>query len=76
MVTRSTVPGSIVERQVARVEVLEDHDARIVAQSPIELAVADVERDHARRPALQQHVGEAAGRGADVERLRGRRPRC
>ena len=31
--------------------------------------MADVERDHARRAALQQHVGEAAGRGADVERL-------
>ena len=33
----------------------------------MQLAVADVERDHARRAPLQQHVGEAAGRGADVE---------
>ena len=31
-----------------RVEVLDDDDARIVAQLPVELAVADVERDHAR----------------------------
>ena len=33
----------------------------------MQLAVADVERDHPRGAALQQHVGEAAGRGADVE---------
>ena len=31
--------------------------------------MADVERDDARGAALQQHVGEAAGRCADVERL-------
>ena len=31
--------------------------------------MADVERDDARGAALQQHVGEAAGGGADVERL-------
>ena len=59
--------GQHVERQVARVDVLEDHDARILPQPPVQLAVADVERDHARRAALQHHVGEAAGRGADVE---------
>ena len=29
----------------------------------------DVERDHARRAALEQDVREAAGRGADVERV-------
>jgi hypothetical protein len=33
----------------------------------VELSVADVERDHARRAALQQNVGEPAGRGTDVE---------
>ncbi len=33
----------------------------------MQLAVADVERDHARRAALQEHVREAARRGADVE---------
>ena len=33
----------------------------------MQLAVADVERDHACGAALEQHVGEAAGRGADVE---------
>jgi hypothetical protein len=35
----------------------------------VQLPAADVERDHVRRPALEQTVREAAGRGADVERL-------
>ena len=64
------------QRQMARVEVLDHDDARIVAQRPVELPVADVERDDARGAALQQHVGEAAGGGADVERLAARRRRC
>ena len=41
-----------------------------------QLAVGDVERDHVRRAALQQAVGEAAGRGADVERRGARRRRA
>ena len=52
---------------VARVHALEHDDARIVAQPRVELPVADVDGDHARRAALEQDVGEAAGRGADVE---------
>ena len=55
-------------RQVARVHAFEYDHARVVAQPPVELSVADVERDDARGAALQQHVGEAAGRRADVER--------
>ena len=39
----------------------------------MELAVADVERDHARGAALEQAVGEAAGRRADVEAVPARR---
>ena len=69
MVTMSTGPGQIGRRQVPGVEVLDDDHARVVAQRPVDLPVADVERDDARGAALQQHVGEAAGRGADVERL-------
>ena len=46
---------------------MHDH-ARIAAQLPVELAVADVERDDTGRAALEQHVGEPAGRRADVER--------
>ena len=45
--------------QRPRVDALAHDDARIVAQPPIELPVADVERDDARRAALEQHVGEA-----------------
>ena len=33
----------------------------------MQLPVADVERDHARRAALQEDVGEPAGRRTDVE---------
>ena len=39
----------------------------------MQLAVADVERDHAGRAALQQDVGEAAGGCADVEAVAARR---
>ena len=53
--------------QVARVHALEDGHARVVAQPRMQLAVADVERDHVRRAVLEQAVGEAAGGRADVE---------
>ena len=43
-----------------------------LAQARVELAVADVDGDHLRRAALEQAVGEAAGRRAGVE---GPRPR-
>src|SRR5829696_3247430 len=52
---------------VACVRPLEDGDPAVCADAWIELAVADVERDHARRAALEQHVGEPARRRADVE---------
>ena len=67
------VEGARVLRQLiggerARVDPLEHDDAGIAPQLPVELAVADVERDDPRRAAAEQDVGEAAGRGADVER--------
>ena len=46
--------------------------AVVAAQPLVQLAAADVERDHVRRARLQQAVGEAAGRGADVEAARAR----
>src|SRR3989442_7504611 len=55
--------------EVARIEAFDDDHTRIVSQRPVELAVADVERDHARRAALEQGVGEPSGRSPDVERL-------
>src|SRR5919201_6098449 len=60
------------ERQVGQracIRALEDDDARIATDAFVQLAVADVERDHARRAALQQHIGEPAGRRADVEAI-------
>ena len=39
----------------------------------MQLAVADVDADDLRRAVLQQHVGEAAGALAEVERSGGRR---
>ena len=76
IVTMSTACGTVVGGQRARVDAFEDDDARIVPQPPIELPVADVERDDAGGAAPQQHVGEAAGRRADVERARVRDGRC
>ena len=54
---------------MARVEAFDEDDTRIVPKCPVELAVAHVERDHARRAALKQDVGEASRRGPDVERF-------
>ena len=53
--------------QITGVQPLHDQDAGVLAQAPVELPVTDVDRDHHRRSALEQAVGEAAGRGADVE---------
>ena len=58
------------ERQlahVARVRPLEDDDAGVVADARVQLAVADVERDHTRSATLKQDVGEATGRSTDVK---------
>ncbi len=51
----------------ARVHALERTDARVGGDARIELAVADVDADHACRAAPQQHVAEAARALADVE---------
>ena len=59
--------GQVARRQRARVGALEHGDALVGAQRPVQLAVGDVERDDVRGAALQQAVGEAAGRGADVQ---------
>ena len=50
-----------------RVRPFEHRHPRIRTQPRVQLAVADVERDHAIRAPLQEYVGEAAGRGADVD---------
>ena len=52
-VTSSAAIRQVVGPQLARVHALDDLDARVVAKAPVELAVADVERDHPRRAALR-----------------------
>jgi hypothetical protein len=51
------------------VEVLDHDDAFVVPQLPVQLTMADVERDHSNGTALKKDVGEAARRGADVQAL-------
>ena len=58
---------AISARQPARVEPFVRAHPRVGGEARVELAVADVDRDHRTRAAREQHVGEAAGRGADVE---------
>ena len=58
--------GICARRQDARAGLLMDDHARVVAQLPGELVGAAVDRIDARRAALEQHIGEAAGRTADI----------
>ena len=52
--------------QEAGVRALEHGHARVVPQSRVQLAVTDVERDHAGGAPLEQDIGEAAGRRSHV----------
>ena len=64
-VTSSGANGSSVsERAFVRSSTV---DPRVVPDPGMQLPVADVERDHPRGASLEQHVREAAGRGAEVE---------
>ena len=56
-----------VGRQRARVRAFEHDHARVGAQAPVELAVADVERDDAGGAVAQEDVGEASRRRTDVD---------
>src|ERR1700691_433260 len=51
----------------ARIDAFKRTDARVHREAGIELSVADIDGDHLRRAVREQHVGEASGRGADVE---------
>ena len=57
----------------ARIEAFERAHARVRRKARIELSVADVDGDDLRRAAREQDVGEASGRGADVEADEARR---
>ena len=54
--------------QMARVGFFHHHDARVLAQFPGELALADVHGKNLGRAVLEQAIGEPAGGGAEVER--------
>ncbi len=66
---RSRRAGQVAGSQQAGVDALQDGHAVVRAQPLVDLPAADVERGHVRRARLQEAVGEAAGRGADVEAL-------
>ncbi len=60
-------PADLVGLEIARVGALQHGHACVGAQRPRELTAPDVDGDDAPRPCLQQAVGEAAGRGAEIE---------
>ena len=64
----STACGTSGSVERPRVDAFADEHAGVAAELPVQLIVSDVERDHVACAALQQHVGEAAGRRSDVER--------
>ena len=66
-VAREGREGQVGRAHLARVEALDHGHPRVLAQACVDLAVGDVDRGHPSGAALQQAVGEAAGRGADVE---------
>ena len=58
--------GKLLQSQRPRVGALHDGNARVVAQPPVQLAVAHVDGVDVLCPVAQQHVGKAAGGRADV----------
>ncbi len=78
LVRRGPWSGQHRRGQLARVRALEHLHPRVLAEPVVEDPVADVDRDDLARPSLQQAVGEAACRRADVERAPSRHlePRC
>jgi len=59
--------GNLSSGQVTGVEALVHDNARILPQFPGELTMPDIDGVDPRAAARQQHIGEAASRGADVE---------
>ena len=64
----STGPPVIAECDVADVRALDVRDPVVGAQPLVQLAVADVDGDDVTGAALQEAVGETAGRCPGVER--------
>ncbi len=59
--------GQLFGRQVPGIHAFHHRDARILPQLPVDLVVPDIDRDHVPCSAREHDVGEAAGRGPDVE---------
>jgi aminoglycoside 6'-N-acetyltransferase len=55
--------------ELTRIRPLQHGDARVAAKLRMQLPVAHIDGDHARNAVLEQVVREAAGRGADVDRV-------
>src|SRR5579871_194219 len=59
--------ANLLEHQLTRVDALVHDHPRIRAKRPRKLADADIDGMHPRRARLQQAVGEASGRGTDIQ---------
>jgi hypothetical protein len=64
-------PPYLPKIQIAHVRLFPDPDSWIIAERGGELAGADVDRDDLGGTTLEQHLGEATGRGAGVQRPAG-----
>ena len=62
----STGSGTCCGFEIARVGLLQQADARIGAQTGIDLAVTGIDGEHAGGAVLQHAIGKAAGGGADI----------
>ena len=67
MVARSGCSAKSRRIEIADIGLLDGNDIVAAAQPRMQLAAADIDRIDAPRAALEQHFGEAAGRGADIE---------
>ena len=59
--------GSIAASQRPGVHAIEDHDSLVLPEALVQLTASDVDRAHRDGALLQQAVGEASRRCADVE---------
>ena len=59
--------GHLLAGQVTGVGLFEQHHPLVLAQFPGKLPVPDIDGINLGRTAVQQHVGEAAGRGTDIQ---------
>ena len=57
----------LIARDIAHIRALHGDHARIVAQAPGQLAIADIDGIDLCRAVLQQHIREATGRGTAVD---------